>query len=732
MKSYDEIYNSVLRRRDEQMAKKRRRIAVAGSVVLPAIMLTAAVGVGVAAWQGGPAAELPSAQDSQFENVNIEVVDGRAVVAKCSLGGYTAELELTDITHEPTATENYFSTNSLSIRVTDPEGNAAESVLDNYVSEELRVPDYAPVGLNSNGYVHAWYEFLNKLSVEHIGESLKLYELDDNGTKHYALALRSCEPYIWGYNFDQPSYTTLFFSCEPYSFDSGVLNLYGWVIEEGESGFDHYNVPDAPSTYTAGTSDNMRISGMTIINDGEVDAGYWAPMVYKFDPENCSFTADQVPQLGGDVNISSDEADGYIAYLRLKGLTHVPEGDADYYTAEGAEVILVNTKNRTKATVSLENTAITNQYFVKDIQWESDNLWGTEVKGGVKLLPIEFEGERHYVLAVQHYYKQEGFYAGAEQDYIDPDPVYITEFYSCDPDCFESGKLNPYFDDESGSQFIYSVNLDFHLSEGNTYIEGDENPWFTRFDPVKKTTVTGPVTSNFWGDDPVDGYTVTYELKYVTHIASFSGNGAADQPHGYYAGEDGIIRVTDENGRSCEISLNSCGNSLAADEFVKNLRGDKDASLYYCVKMLKLNDNGTDRYIIMLRNYHGEYDQPYYITFFLGFDPESFTLTPYELGENVCVASGELLELENRDGKDVIVTDAPVYTDAYWGVVIEFDHENRKFTFSILTTDDRENAAEDEETVPEYEGTAPESEETAPEYEGAVPADEEVTPDEAE
>lgn len=53
MKSYDEIYENVLRRRDVQLAKKRRRIAVVSGAVLPAFMLTAAATVGVVAWQGG-------------------------------------------------------------------------------------------------------------------------------------------------------------------------------------------------------------------------------------------------------------------------------------------------------------------------------------------------------------------------------------------------------------------------------------------------------------------------------------------------------------------------------------------------------------------------------------------------------------------------------------------------------------------------------------------------------
>ena len=725
MKSYDEIYQSVLRRRDEQMAKKRRRIAVAGSVVLPAVMLSAAVGIGVAAWQGAPAAELPSAPESQFENVDIEVVDGKAVVAKCSLGGYTAELELTDITHEPTAGENYFSTNSLSIKVTDPDGNVAEGVMDNYVSEELWIADYAPIGVNGNAYVHAWYAFLDKLSPEYIGESLKLYELDDNGTKHYALALRSREPYKWGYDFDTPHYTTLFFSCEPYSFDSGVLNLYGWVGEEHESGFENYNVPDGRSTYTAGTSDNMRISGMTIIDDGDVDAGYWAPMIYKFDPENCSFIGNQVPQLGGDANISSDEVDGYTAHLRLKELTHVPSITENYYTAKGAEVILVNTKDQTKATVSLENAAITNEHFVKDIKWESNNAWGTEVKGGVKLLPIEFEGERHYVLALQRDLSDDG------RD--------LTTFYSCEPDCFASGILYPYFDKDFNDQLLFGVNKNFRLMEGNAYIEGNENyEGYIRFDPVTRTTVNGQVTG-IMAEDDLDGYTVSYEFQLVTHGASFSGSvdNVVDQPDGYYAGEDVIIRVTDENGRIGEISLNSCGNSMAADEFVNNLRANEEYGFDHCVKMLKLNDNGTDRYIIMLRNYRWE-DKGLsnYATAMLGFDPETFTITsiaPSDADHYLFVTT-DFLEIVDKDGSDIIVSG-----DSSFYHVIEFDHANHNLTFSIVDPDKEEivaggeeTAADNEEVTPDDGETADEDGEIADENAEIAPDDGEITPDETE
>lgn len=53
MRSYDEIYRNVLRRRDEQTAKKRRRIAVMGSV-LPMAAVSIAVVIGVAVLQDKP------------------------------------------------------------------------------------------------------------------------------------------------------------------------------------------------------------------------------------------------------------------------------------------------------------------------------------------------------------------------------------------------------------------------------------------------------------------------------------------------------------------------------------------------------------------------------------------------------------------------------------------------------------------------------------------------------
>lgn len=71
MKSYDEIYRNVLRRRDEQIAKKRRRIAVMGSV-LPMAAVSLAVVIGVAVLRDKQFSELGAAS-SGFDYTNAEV-----------------------------------------------------------------------------------------------------------------------------------------------------------------------------------------------------------------------------------------------------------------------------------------------------------------------------------------------------------------------------------------------------------------------------------------------------------------------------------------------------------------------------------------------------------------------------------------------------------------------------------------------------------------------------------
>ena len=660
MKSYDEIYQNVLRRRDEQMAKKRRRIAIAGSTVLPAVMLSAAVVVGAAAWQSAPAAENPLAQDSQNESVAIEVVDGRAVVSKCSLGGYTAELELTDITQEPTVEENYYYTNSISVRVTDPNGKVAETVLSYCPDrDKWASADVPGVEINGDGSNHHWQQFLVQLPADHIGESLKLYELDDNGTKHYVLALRKYYEDNYFPHELSYCYSTLFFSCEDYSFDSGVLNLYTWLVDDDKSGLDDYT-----GSYSALTTDDMRVSGTSIINDGAVDLGYWAADVYEFEPADRSFTHDQVPQLGGDAIVSTDEGIGYSACLRLNGLTHVPEEGADYYTAEEAMVTVVDFNNGTKATVSLNDTGLTYEHFVKDIKWEAVDE-GNCVKSGVRLLPIEFEGKQHYVLAVQHYLSD-----------MDTD---LTTFYACEPDCFNAGILYPYFGKEFGNQLLFSVNGNLRLLEGNTYIEGNENyEGYIRFDPVSKTATNGALTCTL-NDISEYGYTASYELQYMTHCAQWLGEGI-ESPDAYWAGEDAVIKVTDPEGRTASVSVKAA-NDIYGDFFYNNINGDHiDESM----KIYRIEQDGEAHYVLALRNYYlfdaetyGEESEGFF-TLFFALEPECFengVLRLYESGTPnrhtsnfIIFASGDL----SVDGNSLVDTATDTSTAHFY----DFDPEN--------------------------------------------------------
>ena len=648
MKSYDEIYNSVIRRRDEQIAKKRRRIAVAGSVVLPAIMLTAAAGVGFAAWQSGVMSEYPAAAESQYENFDIEVVDGRAVVSRCSLGGYTAELELTDIIQVPTAESNYYYTNSIAVRVTDPEGKVAETVL-NY---------------NTDGKSRLWQQLLVMLPADHIKESLKLYQLDDNGTKHYVLALRKYFEYDYITHEVPYYYNTLFFSCEDYSFDSGVLNPYTWFLDVNDkSGFDDYN-----GSYIADTTDDMRISGMTIINDGAVDVGNWAADVYEFNPASCSFTYGHAPQLGGDAIVSFEEGIGYTAYLRLKGLTHVPSFGENYYSAKEAVVVVYDVYgNKAYCTI---NEMQGKEHFTGDnIRWATDN--GLQVNGGVHFLGMEYGGGKHYILALS---KDDGTYA--DVDGSNPRPVYSTMFFDCGDEFgrLAGGQLRA-FDAHDHDGEIAVLNTShpekIQLMYGTTFSDSAYDMQIT-FDPAGRTYWFGnddvfPV----W--DSLGGYTAYLELRYEDGSTEYS---------------DAVISAVRSDGKWASVSLLNelSGNVFIPDIINKAVYGKHPET---AVKLFEMDYKGEKHYVLALRGYTDmTVDEipvptdPDYGTVFFAVEPECFESGKLKLYkshnlQNYVVSTTDSFRLDHDNVFVDIENDSTIHS------VVEFDPDSLTFTYEL-------------------------------------------------
>ena len=684
MKSYDEIYQNVLRRRDEQLAKKRRRIAVAGSVVLPAVMLTAAAGIGIAAWQSGVAYENPLAAESGYEGLDIEVTDGRAVVSRCALGGYTAELELTDITEAPTAESNYYCTNSISVRVTDPDGRAAEAVLSyNTDPDKWLAEDMPGVEMNGDGENRPWQQFLVRLPADRIGESLKLYELDDNGTKHYVLALRKYfeeDPYIDGAYF----YSTMFFSCEEDSFDSGVLSpntIYTLPDDDEESGFEAY-----PYSYEAVTTDDMRVSGMSIINDGAIDLRSWAADVYTFDPASGSFTYEQVPQIGGDAIVSGVEMNGFEAYLRLKGLTHVPDGEENYYTAEEAVVTVLDLYGN-KASYTINETS-GNAYFTGDnITWKTND--GVYVNGGLHFHQMEYGGEPYYILSLCI---DEGDFADVDGSNLRP--LYYTMFFDCGA---EAGRLTdgllPAYDGHNHDGEISVLNtshpLDIKLLYGTTFMDSAYNMQIT-FDPAGRTYWFGPeYLFPVW--DSMGGYTACLELKdVVTRVVDEYGNKE-------YSYSDAVITVIRSDGYHADLSLSELsGNDYIADIIDKAVNGGHPET---ALKLLEMDSKGEKHIVLMLRGYHGENNKPYYRAAFFEFDPERRTLTLYTTDNDRCfITTSPHVQIESKDGADVLVTETWDFNDidnvndwdygaACCNSMVKFDHENHIVLWSPITRD---------------------------------------------
>ncbi|MCH5200670.1 MAG: hypothetical protein J1F60_06885 [Oscillospiraceae bacterium] len=487
MKSYDEIYENVLRRRDEQMAKKRRRIAVAGSLVLPAIMLTAAAAVGIAAFQNRPYtegganaggnADTSSAEAAWITESPVRLIDGRVflmdsgmtrditdeisedrpylfvgsdpltglrrimmiggtpencgwakfvmyekdteqpenskwkcyscntftadrqdrrwyeramatlcytpeengirlwsmterawelvnldgnggpdkTVVEYSMYGYTAVLELLNVTHSPADFENYYSAKGLKVTVTDPEGRtAAVSTIDS-------------PSLGNN--VSIWSAFLEEFKLRHVETSLKLLEMDYNGEKHYALALR-------GGNDDGGvlRYVTVFFALEPECFADGQLRLY----KAGTT-----------TNYSVVTTDEIRNKAGTVFTDtGE---GGWHDYTIRFDPENYSFSYEPTAAVTGESAVLAEcSGYGYRAELSMKGAIKAFRNDKDYYYAEDTVVTVSDGLGNTASASLSANDSVQGEYY--------GLLNGSYTSSTMEILELDDMGEKRYVI----------------------------------------------------------------------------------------------------------------------------------------------------------------------------------------------------------------------------------------------------------------------------------------------------------------------------------------------
>lgn len=583
MKSYDEIYQSVLRRRDEQLAKKRRRIGVASSVVLPALMLTAAGSMAaVAIWGGQPeegyvydtGSLTPWSAQQTWDNTQppVQLIENRLIL--------TENGENIDITDE--------------------------------ISED----------------------------VPYICE----YSDEKTGLVRYAVVGGTPENYGWA----------RFIMCER---DAKTPELSKW---------DNYSCNTIENTIEADWQDRRWYdAAIHQLGEKKENLGIciWS------DTER----AWELVSLDNTVNViaAQDSLEDYTAELELVAVTHEPAAGENYYTAERA-VLTVNGPEGKTATVTLNSIDTLNQNVRG--KWDTDE--NGNIKSRVKLWSMDYKGERRYMVSVGFY--REATYEYIEKlDFVDDEPTYATVFFGFDPEVFEDGRLRPYGASIYGDSISFGLSDSFRFDEGTTFVD-DGHDFFVIFDPDSYD-----VTDSFeLANHPVHGksnygYSVGLTLYDLTHLPKYDGED-------YYAAEDARLYVSDGEYGCAEIYLSQCETVGVYDEFVKNLSASHEDD---CVTLLKLNDNGEEHYVIMLRNYHGENDQPYYRAAFFEFDPESFTLTPYTYDDHCLFPTTPIVQVENRDGADVLVTERSDvnefsdvnewdYATACFNQVIEFDHEN--------------------------------------------------------
>ena len=589
MKNYDEMYHNVLRRRDEQLAKRRRRIAVAGSAVLPAVMLTAAVGVGVAALQVRPDnVESDTELGGASAEGNVNVSDAEALLR-------------VDVTKPP-------------VKLVDGRVILTEHGID------LDITD----GISEDK--------------PYIGEGME----PETGMRSLFVIGGTPEDYGWA----------RFVMCEK---NEEIPELSKWNC---------YSC----NTFTADMQDRKWYeTALEMLCDNPENTG-----ILQWSMTERTWELVQLEDTVSGVVSSWDSLDGYVASMELIGVTHEPVEGENYYTAERVVLSVTDPEGRTAA-VTLNSI----DPIYRNVTGKLDTDENGELKGGVKLWAMELNGEKRYMVSLSFYSEK------SDEEMMNVDPygkggevrkiTYPTIFFGCDPENLADGTLTPY---EDGC--VYSLTDSFGYDSGTTFV--DENREFVMmFNPDKNSIVNSyELSSKSGGYDRNYGYSVGLTLYGLTHIPEFD-------DEDYYAAEDAKLYIHDDELGLAEIAFSQLENTPIYDEFVKNLNASHTDD---CVTLLRLNDNGKEHYVIMLRNYHGENDQPYYNTVFFEFDPENLALIPYEANKpNKLIPTTPTVAIESRNGTDVLVTEKADkndlsyvntwdYVTACCNKVIGFDHEN--------------------------------------------------------
>ena len=470
MKTNEEITRNVLRKRDEYNLKMHR-IRTAAAAAVPVTALGIAV-AGMAIFGGGmsrnelaPAATASESGDIvltdgsetavqqeagsetavQQETENSVDLEDMTLISSDSAGGYTAEMYFSGITHAPTEEENYYKTDDVVIKLTDPEGrtlissintadNVKKNITDNYWTAGFGVPVLGgpklfPVSYNGEQhYILRVSTYYDQGSDQAGIENMSGDESDD---------LLFAPDYV-------PSDIYTFFSCGDKCFEDGVLYPY----RDYNTGLQYVYSCPADSSFEA-IGDNR-------YSDGE--------MFYGIDPVNMTIKFGPMETL-----LTNGSCFGYDLSFNVQFVNNLPSFNQQgtpspdgYYSFEDGTITVTSPDGRT-AQVKLSECGDAIKDHFTTIFADAQNAFYYCLK------LLKLNGKEEYVLMLRN------------STALCSSEEYVTTFFALNESSFETGRIEPYVITKGGDSFSICTTTD-----GSTLIEGSD----TLYEPSNDFTLT--------------------------------------------------------------------------------------------------------------------------------------------------------------------------------------------------------------------------------------------------
>lgn len=448
MKTNEEITRNVLRKRDEYNLKMHR-VRTAAAAAVPVTVLGIAV-AGMAIFGGrmsrnelAPAATASESGDIvltdgsetavqqeagsetavQQETENNVDLDDMTLISSDSAGGYTAEMYFSGITHAPTEEENYYKTDDVVIKLTDPQGrtvigsaNTSENIKENIIDREWPAGSGVPV----------------------LG-GVRLLPVTNDGKQECALMLVV------------PHTAFALYSCGDETFESGTLFPYRDAATNLQFVYSYANPDNKP----------LELVGENMYLGGEDD---W---FYEIHPAAGTVTSGFVTCH----NVNEINEYGYTVGLDLKYVDHYPayggEGNPDAYYSAKDGVITVTAPDGRTAKANISECGDLADVFCNPLNCDENRSFDY----CLKVVKLE-RSEGEYVLMLRNASVNHNI-----DDYNDYETVYTTMFFALNESSFETGRIEPYVITKGGDSFSICTTTD-----GSALIEGSDTLYEPSYD----------------------------------------------------------------------------------------------------------------------------------------------------------------------------------------------------------------------------------------------------------